>query len=132
VIRDPLEGKVIKNETVVWVDLDNTIAMWTNPTVDGPGKFMVEYGGRDIFLTPHRPNIDLVREYRNRGYFIIFHSANGYGHATRIIRALGLEDTADLIMTKNIKVVDDKHPNEWMGALVYLPEDFYGDVDTVS
>lgn len=124
-MRDPLEGKVVKNETVVWVDLDNTIAMWNNPTEPGFGKFSIEYGGRELYLTPHEPNIDLVKEYKNRGYFVIFHSANGYGHAARIIRALKLENIADLVMTKNIKVVDDKHPSEWMGALVYLPEDMY-------
>lgn len=131
-IRDPLEKKIVRNETVAWVDIDNTLAMWKEPTVNAPGKITVEYGGRDLFLTPHQPNIDLIKEYKNRGYFVIIHSANGFAHATRVIRALGLEDTIDLIMTKNIKVVDDKHPADWMGALVYLPEDFYGATGSVS
>jgi hypothetical protein len=120
--------RVIENETVVMIDVDNTLAMWHSPKIEASGKIAVPYGDSVVYLTPHWPNIDLIKEYKNRGYFLQVHSANGYRHATNVVLALGLQNVVDQIQTKNIKVVDDKPPSDWMGALVYLPEDFYGDI----
>lgn len=87
--------KVIKYETVVACDIDDTILMWDNPTVNGPGKLPIKFAGGTVFLTPHNYHVDLLKMYRERGCYIIFWSANGWQHAERAVVALGIEDLAD-------------------------------------
>lgn len=99
--------KVIENELVVATDIDDTLACWDNPTVDGPGKISVSFAGKTVFLTPHVYHIDLIKMYKERGYFVIAWSANGNQHCKRIIEALGLKDHVDICMSKLAKHLDD-------------------------
>ncbi len=103
--------KVIKYELVVGVDIDNTLLMWDNPTINDPGKLPIEFAGKTVFLTPHTYHIDLVKTYNERGYYIIFWSANGYKHCQRAVEALGLQEYADgergHIQVKLTKHLDD-------------------------
>lgn len=87
--------KVINNENIVGCDIDDTLLMWDSPTVEGPGKVKLDFAGGVVFLTPHHYHIQLLKTYKERGYYIIFWSANGSAHATRAVEALGLEYLAD-------------------------------------
>lgn len=82
---------IIKYENVVHCDVDDTILKWSDVTVPGPEKLSIEFAGKTVYLTPHTYHVDLLKMYRERGYYIVVWSANGYGHAARAVQALGLE-----------------------------------------
>ena len=116
--------KVIKYETVVACDIDDTILMWDNPTVNAPGKLAIPFAGETVYLTPHHYHVQLLKMYKERGCYVIFWSANGYRHAANAVKALGLEDIADgkrgHIQTKLAKHLDDNpNPASILGPRVY-------------
>jgi hydroxymethylpyrimidine pyrophosphatase-like HAD family hydrolase len=118
---------VIKNENVVPFDIDDTLLMWDNPTVNGFGKLPINFAGRTVYLTPHNYHVDLLKVYHERGYYIIFWSANGYNHAVKAVLALGLEGYADgvngHIQSKPCKHVDDtKDSASILGPRVYCED----------
>lgn len=119
--------KVIKYENVVGCDIDDTILMWDNPTVPGIGKVEMEFAGKKVFLTPHTYHIDLLKMYLERGYYIIFWSGNGWQHAERAIKVLGLEELADgehgHVQVKLTKHMDDSEdPKSILGPRVYCED----------
>lgn len=103
--------KVIKHENIVGCDIDDTILLWDNPTVNGPEKVAMPFAGTTVYLVPHTYHIQLLEMYRERGYYIIFWSANGWRHAENAVKVLGLEHLADgkngHIQTKLSKHMDD-------------------------
>ncbi len=122
--------RIIENQMIVLVDIDDTLVMWDSPTKPGLNKVEVWYGDEIKYLTPHRPNIDLIKEYKNRGFYLIAHSANGAIHAARAIKALDMESYFEICMTKCAKIVDDRPVEDWIGARVYLPIDYYEKTST--
>lgn len=117
--------KITLSETLVYIDVDQTLLMWDKPEVPGENKIAMNYYGKTVFLTPHRPNIDLLKSWWGREYYVIVHSANGPVWAASAIKALDLEAFVEEAKAKPIKYLDDKPSQDWMGAHVYLPEDLY-------
>ena len=116
--------KIIDNENVVGIDCDDTLVMWDAPTVPGPGKIAVEFAGDTVYLTPHNYHIQLVKKYQERGYYLIFWSANGAQHFSKVLTALGLDYLADgkngHVQTKLCKHMDDSTNAEGiLGPRVY-------------
>jgi len=119
--------KVIKNENMVHVDIDDTILLWDNPTVNGPGKLHIQFAGGTVFLTPHHYHVALLKTYKERGYYVVFWSANGWAHAERAVTALELQDIADgehgHIQSKPCKYLDDNpDANSIMGPRVFCAD----------
>lgn len=115
---------VLENELVVGVDVDNTILMWLEPTIPGPGKIEFTFAGKKIYLTPHQYHIDLLHMYNERGYYIIIWSANGWRHAAQAAKVLGLEDLVSgdngHVQVKLTKYMDDNpNPASILGPRVY-------------
>ena len=119
--------KVIKSELVVGVDIDDTLLMWDSPNVDGPNKVTIEFANKKVYLTPHQYHIDLLHMYHQRGYYIVFWSANGYNHAEQAVKVLGLESLASEdsghVQSKPCKHMDD-NPNaeSILGPRVYCAD----------
>lgn len=115
--------QIIENELIVGIDFDDTLVMWSSPTISGPGKIEIEFAGKTVYLIPHQYHIDLVKMYKERGYFVIGWSANGKTHAQRVIAALKLEEYFDLVMTKLTKHLDDStDPYSILGPRVYCDD----------
>lgn len=115
--------KIIENENCVMFDVDGTLIAWSNPTEPGEGKIQFNYGGTDVFLTPHKYHIDLLKVYKQRGYHITVSSANGYRWALDAVKKLNLVEHVDIVSTKYSKYIDDTQADKWM-TQVYI-EDFY-------
>jgi phosphoglycolate phosphatase-like HAD superfamily hydrolase len=115
--------KVIENEVLVACDVDETIALWLEPTVPGFGKIEIEYAGKKVYLTPHQYHCDLLKTYKERGYHVTVWSANGWRHAKRIVEAFKLEPYVDVVQTKLTKYMDDSEdPGSILGARVFCPD----------
>jgi predicted phosphatase len=114
---------IIKNETILPFDIDQTLIMYTKLDRLGGNTVAIRYGGSTIHVRPNKKHIDLLRHHKERGYYIIAWSANGFEWANRVIEALELSDCVDLIMTKPKEYVDDKDVNDWMPIRIYIEED---------
>lgn len=114
--------KVNSNQFIVACDIDGTLVrrsdtglyIITNPYDNTAYKYEI-----------HDENIELLRQYKGRGFYIKVWSANGVGHAVSVIEALGLNDgTVDECETKPCKHMDDRTSvDAVVGPRVFIPKD---------
>lgn len=110
------EMKVIRNEQIIWCDVDSTLIEHHEGTIT------VDYYGEKRKVKPHQEHISFLRSLKKRGCYIIVHSNNGYVWAETIVKALKLEDTVDQIMSKPYKVIDDAAPELWMPRNIWIQD----------
>lgn len=109
--------KINKNENIVLVDVDMTLIL----PQQGNNYFVVDYYGIKKHVRPHQENIDLLKSYRARGYYVRVHSNNGWKWAEEVVNGLNLQEYVDSIETKPCKWVDDsENANEVIGQRVYI------------
>lgn len=111
---------VINNEVIIGCDVDNTLVR----KVDTGSIQIINPNDNKLFnYEIHTDHVDLLRQYKGRGFYIIVWSANGVKHAESVVIALGLNDgTVDQIMTKPMKHMDDKTEAEYIvGSRVFIP-----------
>jgi phosphoglycolate phosphatase-like HAD superfamily hydrolase len=116
--------QVLKKETTVFCDVDQTLVIWTkkyaNPHT-GAIKIIDPYTQDTLYLQPHKPHIRLLKQYKTRGYGVVVFSKAGYKWAEAVVKAVGLEPTVDLVMSKSDKYIDDKTDiQDILGCHVYL------------
>jgi FMN phosphatase YigB (HAD superfamily) len=115
--------QIIHNQMVVMTDIDDTLVKWTNPNVPGLNKIEITFPERKVYLEKHQYHIDLIRMYKDRGYFVVAWSNNGPVHVEKVITALGLEKCIDLVMSKPIKYLDDREKiEEILGTRVFCED----------
>ena len=116
---------VVQNEVTIFCDVDDTLVYWDNlysQPGDGKIKIIDPYDKGVNYLKPHQKHINLLRKYKGRGSEIIVWSAGGYQWAEAVVKALGLEDIVDIVMTKPAKYIDDLDVTKWIGNRIYLNE----------
>lgn len=113
---------VVRQESLVFCDVDDTLLMWGKAkkgekvvTVTSP------YDGTQEYLRPHKGHIKILKDRKARGSFIVVWSAGGFRWAQAAVKALGLDNHVDLIMTKPHCYIDDKEAKDIMGERIYLP-----------
>lgn len=112
----------IKNENVVWIDVDETLVCYPNdPFKYAQGLLPFNQYGKQVYLRPHEKNINLLNSYFERGYFVIVHSANGHAWAREVVTKLMLSNKVNLIITKAATYVDDIQADSFMRR-VYINE----------
>lgn len=116
------------SETVVVVDCDDTLCMWSDKFTqphEGAIPFHDPYDNSTNYLKPHTMHVELIKKYKGRGFHIIVWSAAGCQWAKSVVETLGLTDYVDQIMTKPIKYVDDitddNRISRILGTRVYIP-----------
>lgn len=121
--------KAIKNEKVLFVDVDDTLVMWKKFGTDEAVLIPDAYSKEELKGYPNRNNIRLLKEKKRRGYTVIVWSQGGYKHAESVVLALKLKSFVDFVMTKPTCYVDDIPVCSWFPARVYLgPESRYKNV----
>lgn len=123
---------IVTNESVVFVDVDNTLIKdYFVPkfkTADDARGYVLpsdcinlDYYGKLVTKQPIQVHVDFVRSLKQRGYYVIVHSGNGYLWAKQVVTALGMVDCVDMVMTKACKHIDDDpDPTHIIGPRVYL------------
>lgn len=118
--------EVIAHENIAAFDVDDTLVMWDN-NFDVPLENKVSitdpYDGSVNYLKPHRKHINLLKKYKGRGMMVVVWSAAGYKWAESVVKALGIEEYVDYILTKPTKLIDDLTPNEVFGTRLYLKDE---------
>lgn len=126
---------IVTDESVVFVDVDNTlIEDYTPPTyfvekgtvplggfVPTKEYLQLDYYGKPVVKKAIQVHVDFVRSLKQRGYYVIVHSGNGYLWAKQVVTALDMVDCVDMVMTKACKHIDDDpDPTHIIGPRVYL------------
>ena len=113
---------VMPNGPTAYIDVDDTLIMWTRPdenTLDSDKVIVTTRGVSDTFVVNHH-NIEYLKKLAIRGHAIIVWSAGGSCWANAVIEALELEKYVFAVLTKPTYFVDDvKNPKEFMGKHVY-------------
>lgn len=116
--------ELIDAEIVVVCDIDDTLVMWGGDhTRPDPSRIELvsPYSGTTVYLKPHWDHVELLKQYKGRGFEIILWSAGGAKWAYAVGYALGLQDVARFAMTKPMKHLDDlTDVNHIVGNRVYL------------
>lgn len=122
--------RLVQNESVLCVDVDNTLVIWGQEDVPNIELIAVAnpLNPTDVsLLQPHNGHIKILKDRYLRGSHIIVWSAGGYRWAEAVVKALKLERYVSTIMSKPFAYIDDKEASEWMGEHIYLaPDDTYG------
>lgn len=124
---------IITDESVVFVDVDNTLIEDYDPATyfvpygttvlptTQDDYLRLDYYGKPVTKKPIQVHVDFVRSLKQRGYYVIVHSGNGYLWAKQVVTALGMVDCVDMVMTKACKHIDDDpDPTHIIGPRVYL------------
>lgn len=102
--------EVVQNELIVVCDVDFTLI-----TPDKKGGIILPYGSGIQHYSAIQAHVDLVKEYKKRGFHVTIWSHAGWQHALRVVEALKLERWVDVVMTKPSKHIDDK---EDVGSII--------------
>jgi len=106
---------VIRNEKIVYFDVDNTLIYRVEKS-----EIELDYYGNLWYIEPHEKHIEFLISLKSRGYYIIVHSANGWEHALKTINILNLGNFVDSVQTKPLKYVDDLTVDEWFGPRIFI------------
>lgn len=120
--------KVNDHQFVVAVDVDGTLvkrSTYFPPRMSGEIEITNPYDKQTYLYDVHHENIELLRMYKGRGFYVKVWSANGSGHAVSVVKALGLDDgTVDECETKPCKHMDDRTAIDAVcGPRVFIPKE---------
>jgi hypothetical protein len=101
-----------------YYDVDDTLIMRTGQV---PGAMEMKTERGSIWVKPHQPHCDIIKELHAQGITIIVWSAGGSDHAARAVKLLGLEQYVDVCLEKPHWVIDDKPVDNWMPKAGYKP-----------
>ena len=107
---------IVKCHNPAYYDVDDTLIMRSGKVV-GAMEMRTERGS--IWVKPHKPHIETLKELHAQGITIIVWSAGGSAHAAAAVEALGIEKYVDVVLEKPHWVVDDKAPESWMPKAWY-------------
>jgi hypothetical protein len=106
--------KITENDNIIGVDVDDTLVMMSVPIGRNPEDCIsFDYFGYKYNLYPHRAHIELLKQFKVRGHYIIVWSQGGYQWAAAAVKALGLTEWVDEVKTKPKWIIDDMPANAW-------------------
>ena len=114
-----------KQKVIVACDVDGTLVRLVPEGTTNSIQIVSPYSGTPRYYVVHNEHVELLRQYKGRGFYNHVWSANGEEHAYSVVVALGLDDgTVDETSAKPMKHIDDKSDVASVtGAHVFIPEE---------
>lgn len=115
--------QLLDTEHMVCCDVDDTLLMWDWHKYEFDNLITIEdpYTKQNRTYGIHRAHVLLIKQYKSRGYKVTVWSKGGQLHAESAVKALGLENFVDFVMTKPEKVMDDKSEvSSIVGPVVFI------------
>lgn len=114
--------KVNEHEFTVVIDCDDTLIMHNFKEKIGAIKITNPYDGAMHVVQKHQRHIELLRQYKAKGYYVTVWSNNGAKWAETVVKALDLEASVDECRCKPLKYIDDcVEASKVVGSHVYIP-----------
>lgn len=110
----------IDNEHIVAFDIDETLFMHQEAIF--PDTIINPYSKSEIKGSANIEHIELLKQYKARGLYVIVWSKAGVLWAEAVIKHYKLEPYVDLITTKFDRYVDDLEAKDVLGERVYIKE----------
>jgi len=121
---------VIKNRNVFCYDIDDTVILWDEKsrdlTADVKNRLVIicPYDGKPYSFLVHKRHVDFIKREKAKGSYIIAWSRSEAPWAEVAVKALGLDMHTDQVMSKPMKVLDDKKDLEnIVGSVFFLDKD---------
>lgn len=111
---------VVRNGATVFFDVDETLVSETRSTMAPPVTIHYVHKLPRVSRYTMARNIELLKDMKARGRYIVVWSQGGFAWAEAVVLALGLQDYVDLIIEKPIAYVDDLQASEFMTQRIYL------------
>lgn len=116
--------KVVNSEMNIYFDVDDTLVVWGKVKQGEKCVAITDpYDGSQYYLRPHVGHIKVLRDRKARGATIHVWSASGHKWAETVVRALGLEQYVDFVLSKPMMYVDDLQASDILGERLYLGKD---------
>ncbi len=113
--------QVINTDNAMFFDVDDTLVMWG---VSELYKQMISikdpYSDITENLYINESHVKLLKRCKQRGKTIVVWSHGGYLWAEAVVKALRIEDSVDLVMTKMEDYTDDLNVEQWVTKNLYL------------
>lgn len=111
----------LNKEHLIFFDCDETLILHnkknnTNIRIIDP----YNSNGPSIIVKEHSAHVKLLKDHFVRGYGIVVWSAAGREWSEAVVKALGLEQYVDIVMSKPTKYVDDLEAHQILGSRVFL------------
>ena len=115
----------IESDLIAAFDVDNTLitAPRDNTYPDDILGITDPYTGTVKIRIPYTPNIELMKSYKARGFYIIVWSHAGGKWGEAVVNALNLTDIVDQIQAKPNKLIDDLPVEQGIGTTIFVKED---------
>jgi len=109
---------VVRNDKNVFVDCDDTlINHFVGIPFDEKEHVNLNNGFPQVYkITRNEPNIRALKHHKQLGLTVVVWSAAGHKHAECVVKALGLENFVDFVMSKPDVYIDDKDCTYWLNG----------------
>lgn len=118
---------IVGNDQTVCFDVDDTLIIWDDLSY----KEQIETQSRVVITDPydglktshvvHQRHINFLMRMKSRGYTVVVWSSSGAAWAAAAVKALGIESSVDICISKPSKIVDDlKNTNEIIPEPMFL------------
>lgn len=111
---------VIENDNTTYIDVDDTLVVWGKGHL--PEAIEISNYGHVERMVPHQAHINFLKRQKTRGFAIIVWSQGGARWAHNVVKALGIEEYVDAVLTKPTVYVDDLRAEDFMTQRIYFQD----------
>lgn len=114
------ESILCDSNLVTCFDIDDTLLYWDhdkssiNFGIPSDCEIELTVQGRKVRKHIIKEHVNELKRQKESGAFIVVWSASGYEWAEATVKALDIEEYVDLIMSKPLRIYDDKDAEEFM------------------
>ena len=112
--------KVLKKESLIYIDVDNTLVMHGRPNDREAIPFKSPYIDETYLLVPNDAHIRLLKLSHKKKRGVVVWSHQGAAWAARVVETLGLTEYVDLVLAKPDFYCDDMPIEQWHLTNIYL------------
>lgn len=129
---------VVPTHNAVFFDIDDTLVLW-NPSEEKAKKYGIEIecpGGLfpvdgelkpspswKAVIVPHKKHIDQLIKHKMRGHPVVVWSAGGWDWAEAAVKALGIEQYVDLVISKPRWAYDDLPADRILPEISFIKDE---------
>lgn len=117
---------VVNSNLVTCFDVDDTLIYWDYKKstikmgIPNDSEITISLNGLKIKKHKIIEHVEELKRQKESGACIVVWSASGYEWAQAVVEALCISNYVDLIMSKPLRIYDDKNPQDWMPIRRYM------------